>query len=322
MIRKGPHRIAHAVWLASRGYASYQGVKQSAALAFYSLLSFIPMGFLVLAVAGAVWDDPEAVSGFIRKQLTFLVPWFQAELVNHIMHLARLSKGLGWMSVGFVIWTSGLYFSVLQSSLLLPWTREHEHRTGIWRLALPWVLGPAMGVLLCGGMLFMHLVSYVNWTWLPFTIFPGFWTWLLVSFSIFFFYKLLLPIRVNTGLEAVVSLGISGMSYGLTKIFASILLSLPNYSLVYGSLAGIVLFMLWLNYNMAVIIWGSHFIRVLVNQDDIARAVAERKASAQTDGRPDNDEREELFAQDGTEDAAHQAGADAAADGPDSALGE
>ncbi|THB62831.1 MAG: YihY/virulence factor BrkB family protein, partial [Desulfovibrio sp.] len=246
-----------------KAFLRYQGVTQAAALAFYALMSFIPVVFLGLAVAGEFyWGDPDQLQAFTDKMVEYVVPWVQELLHQRLLQLVQGSKGLGWMSLGFIVWTSGLFFAVLQSSMLLPWAREHDHKKGRWRYPLPWLVGPFMGFLLVGAMLLMHLGGYVSPDWLPFAVWPEFWTWLGLWILIFLTYRLFLPRKASIAATVLLSMLISGLSQVLTILFARIFLSLPNYSRVYGSLAGIVLFMLWLEYNMSLILWGGHYIRL------------------------------------------------------------
>lgn len=262
-MNRGLKRTLRTGWLAGRAFFRYQGVNQSAALAFSALLSFIPVIFLALSVAGRVfWGDPAQLSDFIENQLNFLVPWIKQTVHTRMTLLLASAPGLGWMSVVFICWASGIFFAMLQSCLLLPWAREHDHKKGRWRLPLPWLLGPVIGFLLVGAMLLMHLGSFVSQDWLPFAIVPEFWTWLILSILVFLNYRLFLPRRASTTVALVLSMVISGLSQGLTTLFVRVFFSLPNYSVVYGSLAGIVLFLLWLDYNMALILWGGHYIRL------------------------------------------------------------
>jgi len=257
-------------WRLLRGATSaffhYQGVTQAAALSFYAILAFIPLVFLALAVAGLVLGDTQAVRELFDRYKNMVMPELHDELYNHALRLVETSAGLGWMSLGFILWTSGLFFAALQSSLLLPWAREHEHTKGVVRLFLPWILGPAFGALLPAAMLAMHVVGYLPWHWLPFHIVHKVGIWFLLGALIFLLYVVLLPRNFPLLATASLALAIAGGSQLLTLLFVRIFATLPNYALVYGSLAGLALFMLWLEYNMALILWGGHWVRLWKEQ--------------------------------------------------------
>ncbi len=255
-------RIPKNTWDSFRAFLRYQGINQSAALAFFALLSFIPLLFLIVAVAGVFLGDTKAVQDFIQSQLSNVAPLLQDTLTLRINRLLGMAAGLGWMSLGFIIWTSGLFFSALQTSLLLPWIREHGYKKHKWRYVLPWLAGPVLGILMIGAMLFMTVASYIPAEYLPVKVVPEFWSWLILSLLIFLFYNILLPRQRTPGATAIISLILSAASLAITFVFVHIFSSMPNYALVYGSLAAVILFLLWLNYNMALILIGGHFIRL------------------------------------------------------------
>lgn len=246
---------------ASREFLRLQGVSQAAALSFYALLSFIPLVFLALSIAGRILGDPQRVRSLFDQYKDLLMPEAHNELYAHAVRLLESSAGLGWMSLGFILWTSGLFFASLQSNLLLSWPPA-AHPSGWLRRLLPWVLGPAFGFLLPVAMLAMHVASFLPWRWLPFEIAPEVWTWAFLSALIFLIYILFLPRRLPWLATGVLALTMAGGSQILTLIFVKLISTLPNYALVYGSLAGLVLFLLWLEYNMALILWGGHCIRL------------------------------------------------------------
>lgn len=246
----------------TRAFLQYQGASQAAALSFYALLSFIPLIFLALAIAGRILGDEQAVRELFDRYKDLVMPEVHNELYTHAIRLLETSAGLGWMSLGFILWTSGLFFASLQANLLQPWPQERSLTRGWLRRVLPWILGPAFGFLLPAAMLAMHVASFLPWSWLPFEIVPEVWTWVVLGVLIFLVYIIFLPRHCPLAATAVLALAIAGGSQVLTLLFVKIIVTLPNYALVYGSLAGIVLFMLWLDYNMALILWGGHCIRL------------------------------------------------------------
>lgn len=263
--------LAQSAWRATKDFFHYQGVSQAAGLAFFALLSFIPLIFLVLSLAGLIWGDQEAVRGFIDEQLQQTVPWLQDTIERRIRDFLDIAANLSWLSVGFILWTSGVFFAALQTDLHLPWRREHDFSKQAWRILLPWVIGPVLAFLLTGAMLMTHVAGYVFGLLppelAPLDFSPAFWSWAALAVVLFLLYKIMLPLFCPTFLVFIISFFVSGASQLLTMVFVRLLSQVPNYSIVYGSLAGIVLFLLWLNYNMGLILWGAHFVRVWANAE-------------------------------------------------------
>lgn len=268
-LRNGKGIVAFGV-KALQEFWHYQGISQAAALGFYALLSFIPLLYLIVAVAGMIWGDTVELQAFFERQDTLMLPWIKETIDTRLDALLQLAPGLGWMSLGFIVWTSGLFFAVLQSSLLLPWARTRRHRKGVWRWALPWILGPALGFVLPVAMLLMHLAGYLP-NWLPMQSLSALGSWFVFFVGIMTVYKLFMPLNCSWTKVVLLSLLISCASLALTLLFSQILSSLPNYTRIYGSLAGIVLFLLWLEYNMSVILWGGHLLRLLEERHEEKR---------------------------------------------------
>jgi membrane protein len=79
---------------------------------------------------------------------------------------------------------------------------------------------------------------------------------------IFCIYVLALPHVRPLRAAGPLCLGLAAAAYGVTALFTWFVSAMPRYNMVYGSLAGAVLFVLWLHYSTAVILWGGHFLRI------------------------------------------------------------
>jgi membrane protein len=258
----GLRRTRAALLLALQDFFRYQGLVQASSLAFFALLSFIPVVFMMLAVAGVIWGSTAEVSRFVEEQAARLSPWTPSDIQAVSARILEKAPGLGWLSLGLIIWTSGLFFATLQATLLLPWTREHAHKTRLWRYAMPWLAGPTLGLALTLVIFANHLAGYLPWHRLPVQISASGWSMLALSLIVFLIYRVLLPFRSRFGVILMTAIGIAIASQVITTLFADFITELPNYSKVYGPLAGIVLFLLWIEYNMALILIGGHLVRV------------------------------------------------------------
>lgn len=280
-------RVRTALRLVVRDFFRYQGLIQASSLSFFALLSFIPLIFMVLAVAGLLWGDRSEVSRFIEEQAAHLSPWSATDVHTVFARILEKASGLGWLSLILILWTSGLFFATLQQTLRLPWAREKRDETGIWRFLMPWLLGPALGFALTLVMLANHLVGYVPWELIPLEINTFAWSVLAMAMIVTLLYSILLPFRSHVGVTLVAALGIALASQGITSLFSNVITELPNYSKVYGSLAGIVLFLLWIEYNMALILIGGHLIRAWPDVASAPRCPATDPSTSRPNGQVD-----------------------------------
>lgn len=244
---------------AFREFYQEKGMLKTAALAYYATLSFIPLLFLLLSIAGLFFDDNKWLQEFISNKLAIL-PWAKHELLAQVNKLQSQAAQMGIVSIFFIIWTSGMFFSALQASLnsiLAPEKRKFN----LFRLGLPWLTSPILGSMLIATMLAIHVWGYIPSRLIPDNLSPGVWTWIIYTSLILFLYQLFSRARPRFLPSLAVSCVVGFLSQMITKFIAYVLWSNPEYSLVYGTLSSVILFLLWLNYNMVLILIGAYYLR-------------------------------------------------------------
>ena len=182
MLRK----VLHLPGKALRDFYQEKGMLKTAALAYYATLSFIPMLFLLLSIAGFFFGDSKWLQDFITDKLAIL-PWAKQDLLSQANNLQNKATQMGLVSIFFIIWTSGMFFSALQASLnsiLAPEKRKLNR----FRLGLPWLTSPILGSLIIATMLAVHVWGYIPGKFSPGSISPGILTSSVYSSLILLFY--------------------------------------------------------------------------------------------------------------------------------------
>lgn len=241
------------------------GPSQAAALAFYALLSAIPLFFLMLALYGLVAGDTWAAQVLLRHQLAAITPFVDEVLVNRARRLLWASPSLTWESLGFILWSSWLFVGALRQALRQPWI-EPDAPIAPWsrRLAgLAW--RPVVGALFVIAVTVVLFGAHLPRLSPPGSLlrrFSALWGVVCLTGLFYAIYLLFLPgrrpFRALAGLAAV----LAGAAYGVSALFVALVAGLPRYHLVYGSLSGAVLFLLWLDYNLCLLLWGAWFLRL------------------------------------------------------------
>jgi len=249
-------RIWQTAWRTLKQFLKQQGFLYSAGLSFYALLSFIPLVCLLISIAGLLWGDADIVRVFIQKRLAIL-PWAKQLALNQLEVFVRSSAKFGWISFGFILWTSGLFFSALQTTF--NYIYAHSLKRKYWHLPLPWIMGPVLGIGLLLLMLVMQVLKHIPARFMP-SLAPHVWTWLGMGLMFLLFYQILPPQKPSLKVSFFLSLLIAALSEVITWFFSQVLWNQPNYSLVYGALSSVILFLLWLNANMVLILLGAYFL--------------------------------------------------------------
>lgn len=258
------------------------GTTQAAALAFFALLSCIPLFFVLLSLYGALTGDSWTAQLFVRSQLRAAAPFLDEVLVTQARRLLWASPGLTLESLLFILWSSWLFLGALRRALALPWREEAPPaaslRTRLARLA--WA--PVAGTLFLAAMTAVLAGAHLPRLEPPGSLLRRLatpWGILCLTGLYCAVYLLFLPgrrpIRALCGLSA----GLAVAAYGVGIMFVEVLADPARYHLVYGSIGSVVLFLLWLDYHACLLLWGAWFLR-LWQRDHPTPAVRRRFALA------------------------------------------
>lgn len=247
----------------------HQGLDQAAAIAFYSLLSLIPMYFLAVVLMGEILGNRSVALHLAAHQLRGLLPWVNESLMGRIRRMIWAMPSMGWFSLLAIIWTAGMFFSTIRRNLLLPWAKHRKARPGgMWPSMCFWLVTPGLSVvmilvlaataLLCAlPEIILSRAELRSWGVLL-TVWRLLWPWIFE----FLIYLILLPGVRPIRLTLTVSGGLALAGWGLTTLCGEVLAKLPDQALIYGPLGGTVLLLLWLNYNAVLLVYGGHVIRL------------------------------------------------------------
>ncbi|MFH1624652.1 MAG: YihY/virulence factor BrkB family protein, partial [Pseudomonadota bacterium] len=102
--------------VAFRSYRLNGGLNLSAAIAFYSILSLIPLLFLLLSVTGYILGSSEEAYRATISFITERTPQIDPIVLQEAKRIVDKAEALGWMGILFLIWTASLIFSSLESA--------------------------------------------------------------------------------------------------------------------------------------------------------------------------------------------------------------
>jgi len=142
-------------WQTVKAFKANQGLLLAGAVAYYPLLSIVPL-LILIAIALSQWIDPAELLAAIERYLEWLIPGEShavvAELANFLEH-----KHIGWLLLGTMIFFSGLAFTVLENAMSVIFfhrVQERKRRYVVSAL-LPYCYVLSLGV----GVLLVTLVS-------------------------------------------------------------------------------------------------------------------------------------------------------------------
>jgi len=267
--------LRHPLVFAGRVLHRFQanrGILLAGAVAYYALLSLIPLIILLLVALSHVVDQTQLLA-LLTRYLEQLVPGESDLVMEQVTQFLGHRRTLGWVMAGTLLFFSSLAFSVLENAMAVIFAHRHIVHT---RHALTSLLLPYLYVLLMGfGLLAVTLLIGVLQTLTTSDIQLFGWEWppgslkvtllyvigLLSQIGVLtLFYMLMpagrLPLRHALIGGIAAALLWEGVRYGLLWYFTN--LSLVN--VVYGSLTGVIIALLTLEAASMIILLGAQVI--------------------------------------------------------------
>lgn len=264
-------KLASQTWAivreAFRGYSSHGCSIMAAATAFYSLLSLVPLALLAVSIFGHFLGAEEAhrkVINFVRAAIPGSGQ--QQALLGAVRVVA--SKESRWFInlVGLfgLLWSGLSLLSNLSLFLTRAWTGRPGGRAFLARRLVALGAIAVAGTLFFLSVVFTSLVSSfkhnperlgalshtlarlnlpINWVF-----------YIVLGVAMFFFLYRFLPAAEVSSRAALVGAIPAALLWHLSRsLFGMLVASSSRYGHVYGPLAGVVIFMLWVYYSAMIL---------------------------------------------------------------------
>jgi membrane protein len=152
-ILQHPGRFA---WQTLKAFKANQGLLLAGAVAYYALLSIVPL-LILIAIALSQWIDPALLLQALERYLEWLVPGEAHAVVIELANFLEHKQVIGWLLLVTMIFFSGLAFTVLENAMsVIFFHRVHERkRRFIVSVLLPYCYVLSLGV----GVMLVTLVS-------------------------------------------------------------------------------------------------------------------------------------------------------------------
>ena len=263
----------HFLWQFSQKWGADGCPLYAAALAFFGLMSLFPITLAGTAmVARFVAGNPRAAAGVQQWVMGFFPGVTGREISNALVHTAVSvdPKALGILAIVPLLWSGRAYFDTLATVLNQVWPNTQprsfwSHQSALW--------GTFIGA---GGLWILSLVATFALrfmrgaaSFLPDLVSGGFsmlWEfagmavgWMLTVFMFWLIYHFL-PNRQTRQRHRVVwgAALLAALLWEAAKwAFGAFMGNLARYEATYGSVAGVVLTLLWIYFSSLIILAGA-----------------------------------------------------------------
>ena len=143
-------------WQTLKGFKANQGLLLAGAVAYYALLSIVPLLILAVIVLSHVIDQRELLAT-LGRYLEWLVPSQAETVVRELANFLDKRQGVGWLLLGTMIFFSSLAFTVLENAMSVIFLHRvvERKRRFIFSVLIPYVYILSLGF----GLLLVTLVA-------------------------------------------------------------------------------------------------------------------------------------------------------------------
>jgi membrane protein len=295
--------LPHIVQRTIEAYGQDNGPALAASIAYRALFSFFPLALLLLALSSNLVNSTEAQQQVVAFVESFL-PTAGDLVRNNVTAVLARRGAVGTLAALGLIWSASSVFSAIDRAINRAW--DTSVRRSFWQqqaLALTIVLG--IGLLFFLSTLTTTLYNLLRHVRLPGLGVEPFNNHLgqlvlpligptLVDYAVFFaLYRFLPVVRVRWQ-EVLPGALVAGTAWQLAKAgFNLYLRNFARYSLIYGSLTAIIVFLTFTYIAAVILVMGAeltatwaHFRRErrqtnVRNETDLTHWIAENGVEAE-----------------------------------------
>jgi YihY family inner membrane protein len=143
-------------WQTLKAFKANQGLLLAGAVAYYALLSIVPL-LILIAIALTQWIDTALLLQALERYLEWLVPGESHAVVMELSNFLEHKQVIGWLLLATMVFFSGLAFTVLENAMSVIFFHRVQERKRRFLISvlLPYCYVLSLGV----GVLLVTLVS-------------------------------------------------------------------------------------------------------------------------------------------------------------------
>jgi membrane protein len=258
-----------AAWRALVELVSSNDLTHSASIAYYALLSLFPFLLLVFSLLGSITeDDNDRIA-----VLTFVFRYFPTKLDfanNQLLALSETSVRLGVAGGLALIWASLGVFGAITSAVNEAWGVERQR--SFWKHRMvSFLMLVAAGLVMIVALLLVSAVEVAQGS--AFGVMLGRFHWLAVLRTLTFDYLATVLLTLGVGLvyyfipnaktrfrDVWVGAVLTGVLWRAAfSGFAWYIARNKSMTMIHGSIAAVVVFLLWVYVSSIILMYGVEF---------------------------------------------------------------
>ncbi len=253
--------------------------RHGAALAYYTVLSLVPLLVVLITLIGVIFGREAAQKQILDQTTNLMGPQSGDAIEQMIEHATHPTTGTIAMLVGMatlLLGASGV-FAQLQDSLNTIWKVEPKEGRGLWGLirdrfiSISAVLGTGF-LLLVSLVLSAALAAFGKWysEWLPapevvLQVLDIVISLLVIAGLFALMFKVLPDARIAWN-DVWVGALLTAVLFMIGKFAIGLYLGKTDVGSAYGSAGSLVIMLVWVYYSAQIVLFGAEFTQVYANE--------------------------------------------------------
>ena len=260
---------AHSFWRGFQGFTSSDNLTYAASIAYYGLLSLFPFVLLTFALLSWVTADVDARTAVLAFVLRYFPRQFQF-ITEQINALQGRGVSLGVVGTIVMIWGSLGIFSSISTAVNYAWGVEKQ-RSFLKHKLFSFMMLVVAGLILLIALLLVSASQVVGASWFAGVLarFPGlgilrsfaigYATTLLFIMVVGFIYYFVPNAKVRFRDVWIGAIVTGLLWHGALFGFSWYMRDMTRFSRVNGSIAAVIVFMIWVYTQAVILLYGVEF---------------------------------------------------------------
>ena len=263
-----------------KGFIKHDGEVSTCALAFYLLISFIPASLVIISLLSYMFDSHDMVTFYMNYIKLQLPAFLDIEKVTGIIDRVLYAKRhLAFIWIPFLFWWGSFIFDIIERIIERAFRIKESRR--YWRTKLRhFAIILVIAFIVLVFTIFSNVFSLIRT--LPFVeyieteaihsdsliafiysiqevsyLYASVTNILINSVFLFTVYKLLPPKKLDNKSLIKGTLLICIIYETVKTLFSYYITQINDYTSIFGSLSGIIIFMVWIWFACAAFVFGA-----------------------------------------------------------------
>ena len=260
---------AQSLWRGLEGFYNSDNLTYAASIAYYALLSLFPFFMLALALLGRMANDVHDRTAVLEFVLRYFPSQFDF-ITAQLDAFDRNAVSIGVAGTIALVWGSLGFFGAISTAVNYAWGVEKQR--SFWKHKLfSFLMLIVAGLILIVAMMLVSAAQVVGATWFAGVLahFPGlavlrsftirYATTLLFILVVGFVYYFVPNAKVRFR-DVWIGAVVTGLLWkGALEAFSWYMRDMSRFTRVNGSIAAVVVFLLWVYVQAVILLYGVEF---------------------------------------------------------------